>query len=230
MARDCSRSYPPTLTPSKGSSMATATPRLMGAEVKRKEDPRLVTGTSAYVGDVTMPGLHYVAFVRSPHAHAAVRRIDARAALKRPGVVRVVTGEELKAHVQPIPLGGPSAEGGGGGKTEAGRKHYPLSIGRVRHVGEPVAAVIATSQSAAADGAADVVVDWEVLPVVADQLAAMAAGAPQLFEDAPKNIEHETNIKVGEPDAAFAKASKVVKQRMVSQRLCGVPMEPRAAL
>jgi carbon-monoxide dehydrogenase large subunit len=74
------------------------------------------------------------------------------------------------------------------------------------------------------------VVDWEVLPAVADQLAAMAAGAPQLFEDAPKNIEHETSIKVGEPDAAFAKAPKVVKQRMVSQRLCGVPMEPRAAL
>src|SRR5213596_3502941 len=99
-----------------GASMSTPS-RLMGAEVKRKEDPRLVTGASAYVGDVRLPGLHYVAFVRSPHAHAAVRRIDARAALKRPGVVRVVTGEELKAHVQQIPLGGPSAEGGGGGKT-----------------------------------------------------------------------------------------------------------------
>ena len=74
--------------------MATATPRLMGAEVKRKEDPRLVTGTSSYVGDVTVPGLHYVAFVRSPHAHARVRKIDGAPALKRPGVVRVVTGEE----------------------------------------------------------------------------------------------------------------------------------------
>src|SRR2546422_468656 len=113
--------------------MATATPRLMGAEVKRKEDPRLVTGTSAYVGDVTVPGLHYVVFVRSPHAHARVRKIDAKAALKRPGVVRVVTGEDLRAHVQQLPLGGPSAEGGGGAKTEAGRQHFPPSIGRWSH-------------------------------------------------------------------------------------------------
>src|SRR5213594_3218215 len=210
--------------------MATATPRLMGAEVKRKEDPRLVTGTSAYVGDVRLPGLHYVAFVRSPHAHAAVRRIDARAALKRPGVVRVVTGEELKAHVQPIPLGGPSAEGGGGGKTEAGRKHYPLSIGRVRHVGEAVAAVIATSEAAAVDGAQDVAVDWDPLPAVGDIASAMAKGAPTLHDGARGNIEHTTAIKQGDPDAAFKKANKVVKQRMISQRLSGVPKEPRATL
>src|SRR3989454_4485615 len=210
--------------------MPTATPRLMGAEVKRKEDPRLVTGTSSYVDDITVPGLHYVAFVRSPHAHAKLGRIDTSAAAKRAGVFKIVTGQDIRAHCQPIPLGGPSVEGGGGAETSGGRQHYPLSIGRVRYVGEPVAAVIATSQSVAADGAADVVVDWEVLPAVADQLAAMAAGAPQLFEDAPKNVEHETNIKAGDPDAAFAKAPRVGKQRMVSQRLCGVPMEPRAAL
>jgi carbon-monoxide dehydrogenase large subunit len=210
--------------------MATATPRLMGAEVKRKEDPRLVTGTSTYVGDINIPGLHYVAFVRSPHAHAKVGAIDTSEAMKRSGVFKVVTGEDLRAHCQPIPLGGPSAEGGGGAATSVGRRHYPLSIGQVRYVGEPVAAVIATSESAAVDGAADVVVTWEPLPAVADQFAAMETGAPQLFDDAPKNIEHETPIKAGEPDAAFAKAHKVVKQRMVSQRLCGVPMEPRAAL
>src|SRR5262249_56425286 len=103
---------------------------LRGAEWKRKDARSLVTGTSSYVGDVTVPGLHYVAFVRSPHAHARVRRIDAKAALKRSGVVRVVIGEDLRRHVQPIPFGGPSAEGGAGGKTEAGRKHFPLSIGR----------------------------------------------------------------------------------------------------
>ena len=210
--------------------MATATPRLMGAEVKRKEDPRLVTGSSAYVGDVTVPGLHYVAFVRSPHAHARVRTIDAKAALKRPGVVRVVTGEDLRAHVQQIPLGGPSAEGGGGAKTEAGRKHFPLSIGRVRHVGEPVAAVIATSEAAAVDGAQDVVVDWDPLPAVGDLASAMAKSAPKIHDDAPGNIEHTTEINKGDPDAAFKKAHKVVKQRMISQRLSGIPMEPRATL
>src|SRR5467141_2501172 len=210
--------------------MATATPRLMGAEVKRKEDPRLVTGSSAYVGDVTVPGLHYVAFVRSPHAHARVRTIDAKAALKRPGVVRVVTGEDLRAHVQQIPLGGPSAEGGGGAKTEAGRRHFPLSIGRVRHVGEPVAAVTATSEAAAVDGVQDVVVDWDPLPAAGDLASAMAKSAPKIHDDAPGNIEHTTEIKKGDPDAAFKKAHKIVKQRMISQRLSGIPMEPRATL
>jgi carbon-monoxide dehydrogenase large subunit len=210
--------------------MATATPRLMGAEVKRKEDPRLVTGSSSYVGDISVPGLHYVAFVRSPHAHARVRRIDAKTALNRSGVVRVVTGEDLRAHVQPIPLGGPSAEGGGGGATEAGRKHYPLSIGRVRHVGEPVAAVIATSEAAAVDGAKDVDVDWEPLPAVGGIAAAMKKGAPTLHDDAAGNVEHTTQIKQGDPDAAFTRAHRVVKQRMVSQRLSGIPMEPRATL
>src|SRR5438445_657159 len=92
--------------------MPTATPRLMGAEVKRKEDPRLLTGTSSYVDDITIPGLHYVAFVRSPHAHAKVGTIDTTAAAKRAGVFKIVTGQDIRAHCQPIPLGGPSAEGG----------------------------------------------------------------------------------------------------------------------
>src|SRR5256712_8022149 len=206
--------------------MATATPRLMGAEVKRKEDPRLVTGTSAYVGDVTVPGLHYVVFVRSTHARARVRKIDTKAALKRPGVVRGVRGEDVRAHVQQLALGGPSAEGGGGAKPEAGRKHFPLSIGRVRHVGEPVAAVIATSEAAAVDGAQEVVVDWDPLPAVGDLASAMARSAPKLHEDAPGNAEHTTEIKQGDPDAAFKKANKVVKQRMARQRPAGLPLEP----
>jgi carbon-monoxide dehydrogenase large subunit len=211
--------------------MATATPRLMGAAVKRKEDPRLITGTSAYVGDITVPGMQYVAFVRSPHAHARIGRIDVSRATARPGVSRVITGQDIKAYCQPIPLGGPSAEGGAGAaETSVGRKHYPLSIGKVRYVGEPVAAVIAASEAVAVDAAADVLVDWEPLPAVGDQLAALKDGAPQLHDDAARNVEHETSIKVGEPDAAFARAHKIVKQRMISQRLCGVPMEPRAAL
>jgi aerobic carbon-monoxide dehydrogenase large subunit len=210
--------------------MATATPRLMGAEVKRKEDPRLVTGTSAYVGDITVPGMQYVAFVRSPHAHAKIGKIDAARATARAGV-RVITGQDIKAYCQPIPLGGPSAEGGGGAaETSVGRKHYPLSIGKVRYVGEPVAAVIAPSEALAVDAVADVEVDWQPLPALGDQLTALKDGAVQLHDDAPKNVEHETNIKMGDPDAAFSKAHRVVKQRMISQRLCGVPMEPRAAL
>jgi carbon-monoxide dehydrogenase large subunit len=114
------------------------------------------------------------------------------------------------------------------GAVKVGRQHYPLSIDRVRYVGEPVAAVIGTTAEAAADGAAGVEVDWEPLPAVVDAFAAMAEGAPLLFDDAPRNIEHTNTIKSGDPDAAFAKAHRVVKQRMNSQRLSGIPMETRA--
>src|SRR5438552_3221512 len=205
-----------------------ATPRLMGAEVKRKEDPRLVTGRSTYVTDVSLPGMHHVAFVRSPHAHARIRGIDASAALRRPGVFRVVTGADIRAHCARIPLAGGGE--GGGGPDQAGRMHYPLSVGRVRHVGEAVAAVIATSEVLAVDAAADVRVDWEPLPAVTDPFAAMADGAPQLFDDAPRNVEHQNQIKAGDPDAAFKRAKRVVKQRMISHRLCGVPLETRAVV
>jgi carbon-monoxide dehydrogenase large subunit len=202
----------------------------MGAEVKRKEDPRLITGRSTYVGDVKLPGLHYVAFVRSPHAHATIKKIDASRAAKRPGVFRVVTGQDIMKLCAPLPLGGASAEGGSGGGAKLGRQHYPLAVGRVLHAGEAVAAVIATSEAVAVDAAADVVVDWEPLPAVTGAFQAMAKGAPQLHADAPGNVEHQNRITAGDPDGAFAKAGHVVKQRMVSQRLCGVPLEPRAAL
>ena len=205
--------------------------KLLGAHVKRKEDPRLITGTSQYVADIALPGLLHVAFVRSPHAHAKVRGIDTAAAAKLSGVVAVVTGKDLMPHVSRLPIAQASSEGGGGDSTqEAGRQHYPLSVDRVRHAGEAVAAVIGTSIEAAADGVEAVVVDWEPLPAAVDAAAAMADGAPQLFDDAPKNVEHTQAIKAGDPDAAFAKAHRVVKQRMVSQRLSGVPMEGRAVL
>ncbi len=207
-----------------------ATPRLMGAEVKRKEDRRLLTGTSAYVGDLAPPGMQHVAFVRSPHAHARIRSIDPSAALARPGVRAVVTGEDLRGHCAPLPLDGAGEGGGGSAASSVGRRHYPLSLGRVRHVGEAVAAVVAASAALAADAAADVVVDWEPLPAVTDPFAAMADGAPLIHDDAARNIEHTKTIKAGEPDAAFARAKRVIKQRMVNQRLCGVPLEARATL
>ena len=210
--------------------MTTLTPsKLMGAEVKRKEDPRMITGTSTYVTDVVLPGMLWVAFVRSPHAHAKIKKIDARAALKVPGVRMVVTGDDIRTLARPIPPASASAEGGE--STGApGRQHYALSIERVRHVGEAVAAVIAESDYAAHDGVEAVQVDWEPLPAVTDVFEALKPGAPQLHADAPKNIEHENTIKNGDPDAAFRSARRVVKQRMVSQRLCSIAMEPRAGV
>jgi carbon-monoxide dehydrogenase large subunit len=203
--------------------------KMMGAQVKRKEDPRLITGTSTYTGDLSLPGLHHVAFVRSPHAHARIRGIDVSAASRRPGVVAVVTGADLKPHCGPVPVDQASSEGGSG-ESSIGRKHYALSIDRVRYVGEIVAAVVATTEAVAVDAVADVAVDWEPLPAVSDPVAARKPGAAQVHADAPGNIEHENRITAGDPDAAFAKAFKVVRQRMVSQRLCGVPMEGRAVV
>jgi carbon-monoxide dehydrogenase large subunit len=209
---------------------ATVTPsKLMGAEVKRKEDPRLITGTSTYVTDVALPGMLWVAFVRSPHAHARIKRIDGSAALKVPGVRRVVTGEDLREVTKPIPPAMASAEGGASSEA-VGRQHVALSIGVVRHAGEAVAAVLADSDYAAHDGVEAVSVDWEPLPAVTDIFKAMEPGAPQLHADAPRNIDHETPIKSGDPDAAFAGAKRVVKQRMVSQRLSGISLEPRACV
>ena len=210
--------------------MATLTPsKLMGAEVKRKEDPRLITGSSTYVTDVALPGMLWVAFVRSPHAHARIKAIDTRAALQVPGVRMVVTGEDIRKLARPLPPASASAEGGA--STGApGRQHWALSTDVVRHVGEAVAAVIAESDYAAHDGLEAVQVDWEPLPAVTDVFAALADGAPQLHADAPRNVEHETHIKKGDPDAVFARARRVVKQRMVSQRLCGVSLEPRACV
>jgi carbon-monoxide dehydrogenase large subunit len=201
----------------------------MGAEIKRKEDPRLITGASTYVGDIVLPGMHHVAFVRSPHAHARIRAIDTAAARARPGVRAVVTGRDLAGQVAPLPLASASAEGGSGAGGP-GRGHLALSVDLVRHVGEAVAAVVAATEADAVDAAAEVVVDWEPLPAVTDPFQAMADGVAPIHADAAKNVEHENRITAGDPDGAFGRAHKVVRQRMVNQRLCGVPMEGRACL
>ena len=209
---------------------AVATPsKLMGAEVKRKEDPRLITGTSQYVTDIALPGMLWVAFVRSPHAHARIRRIDASAALKVPGVKHVFTGDDIKGLAKALPPASASAEGGSSASAP-GRQHWALSTEVVRHVGEAVAAVVADSDYAAHDGVDAVQVEWEPLPAVVDLWKALESGAPQLHKDAPGNIEHQNQIKNGDVDGAFQNAKKVIKQRIVSQRLSGVSMEPRACV
>src|SRR5215468_9834472 len=102
--------------------------KLLGAQVKRKEDPRLITGTSQYVADIALPGLQHVVFVRSPHAHARIRGIDSAAAQRQPGVVAVITGRDLMPHCAKLPIATVSAEGGGESTPEQGRQHYPLSV------------------------------------------------------------------------------------------------------
>ena len=184
---------------------------LIGARVKRKEDPRLITGAGAYVGDLKLPGMQHVVFVRSPYAHARIRGIDAEAARRHLGVLAVVTGKELAALCDPMPIGG-GGEGGSSDDGEAvpGLTHHALSTERVRHVGEAVAAVIASTPEIAVDAAAEVVVDWDPLPAVGDMFKALEPGAPKVFDQLESNVEHIWQRKRGEPETAFASAHRVV--------------------
>ncbi len=202
---------------------------LIGAEVKRREDPRLVQGQGTYVSDLRLPGMLYVAIARSPYAHARILSIDKASALAQPDVVAVYTGTDLLDLCQPLPLAS-SGEGGSGPQRYAGRTRYVLAVERVRHVGEAVAAVIARTPEAALDAALALPIEWEPLPAVVDPLAAIDPAAPVIFADLPDNIDHRRRRQKGDVEAAFASAHRVVRQRMVNQRLLGFPMEGRAVV
>jgi len=199
-------------------------PKLVGEPVRRREDPRLITGLGTYVDDIKLPGMLHMAIVRSTHAHARLRRVDVARAKAAPGVTLVMTGVEAKAWGEMLP----NASEVPGMKAAT---RYPLSDGVVRFVGEGVAAVVATDRYTAADAADLVDVEYEDLPVVVDALKAMAAGAPILHP------EFGTNVCVSYPmgnkeatEAAFRDADVTIKQWMVNQRLIPNPMEPRGVL
>ena len=194
---------------------------MIGASVKRKEDPSLITGSGKYVGDVKLPGMGQVAFLRSPYAHARILSIDTSAAEARDGVLAVVTGDDMRDQWEPVPVAG-------GDHALELYSHLALSVERVRHVGEVVAAVIATSAEIAEDALDDIEVDWEELPAAADLLSAYSGDAPPVFESMDSNIVDEGEKKTDDIDQVFADAPHVISQRMLNQRLAGVPMEVRA--
>ncbi len=196
----------------------------VGRPVKRLEDPNLVQGRDAYVNDVRLEGALSLAFARSPHAHAVIKRIDTSAAKKIPGVVAVLTGADINAEVGVIhtPIGPEMF-------ASMNRQGYTmLAEGRVRHVGEPVAVVAAETAQAAADGAEAVVVDYEPLPVVVDPEAALAKGAPLLYPDSGSNLAVTLKIEKGDVEAVFKTAPVVIDATMVNQRVIPLAMEPRA--
>jgi len=194
---------------------------MIGANVKRKEDPGLITGAGKYVGDIKLPGMRYVAFVRSPYAHASILHIDTSAALERDGVLAVITGQDLLDQYEPVPVAG-------GDAVQRQRSHYALSVGRVRHIGEAVAAIIAAAPEAGEDALDDVLVEWEELPPAADLLSAYAGAAPPIFAGMDDNIADRGAKKTADVDEVFANAPHRLSQRMHSQRVAGVPMEVRA--
>jgi carbon-monoxide dehydrogenase large subunit len=201
----------------------------IGARVKRKEDPRLITGASTYVDDLQLLGLLHVVLVRSPHAHARITRIDTSAAAAAPGVVRVYTADDLKRIARPIPGEG-AGEGGAAGGDSSGIVRYALATDRVRFLGEAVVAVVATDLYAARDAADLVEIDYEELPAVTDLERAVAEGAPQLHEATTGNVFVNWTKTAGDPAAAFAAAEVVIRQRILSQRLAPLSMETRGTV
>jgi len=209
-----------------------ATAKLLGASIKRREDPRFITGKGTYTDDLKLPGMTYAAFVRSPHAHAKIAGIDTSKAKSYPGVVAVFTGKDMTG-VNSLPCGWDLNKG----KNIPGVvqdlvmvPHMPLTSDVARHVGDPVAVVIAESQDAANDAAELVAVQWQPLPAVTATERAAVASAPVLHVSAPGNVAFKWELGGGDVDAAFKSADVVVKKRIVNQRLVANAMEPRACV
>ncbi|MDR7588794.1 MAG: xanthine dehydrogenase family protein molybdopterin-binding subunit, partial [Armatimonadota bacterium] len=184
--------------------------RALGARIRRREDPRLITGTATYVDDIVLPGMLHVVLVRSPHAHARIAALDLSAARRAPGVVAVWTGDDIRARCGPLPVGPRIRE------MKVPRR-YPLVVdGVVRHVGDPVAAVVATTPALARDAADLVEVRYDPLPPVVDVEQAAAPGAPVIHPELGTNVCYRMTF--GEPvDDALGGADVVVSLRIVQQ-------------
>ncbi len=201
--------------------------KVVGAAIKRKEDPRLITGEAKYLDDVQLTGMTYAAILRSPYAHAKIRKINTKKAEKLPGVIAVFTGQDFK-DLPALPCAW---------QAEAGRiqnnVNTPrvLEIDRVTHTGAGVAVVVADDRYIAEDALNLIEVEYEPLPTVVDAEKATFPDAPQIHENAPNNICMDWSVgdKDG-TDSALHSSEVVVKQRLINQRLIPNPMEPRGCI
>ena len=202
----------------------------IGASVKRREDGRFLAGRGHYVDDMNRPGQLYAVIRRSDRPHARLRGIDTAAAMAAPGVVAVYTGADIAADgLGGIPCGWQIHNKDGSPMAEP--MHPVLAIGKVRHVGDPIAVVIAETKAQAKDAAELLAIDFEDLPGVADLRAAAAGGAPLVHDDVAGNVCYDWHIGDKDAvDAAFARAKHVAKLDLVNNRLIPNAMEPRAAL
>jgi carbon-monoxide dehydrogenase large subunit len=195
---------------------------LVGKGIRRKEDPRLITGTATYVDDIKMPGMHHACIVRSPHAAAKIKGIRVREALDHKGVVAVFTGADVKG-LGPVPCAA----------SLPGLRvphHHLLAQDRVYYVGHAVAVVVATDRYIARDAADLVEVDYEPVAAVADPEKAIAGGAPAVHPEWPDNVAFTFHQEGGDVEKAFREAEVVIKQRITSQRLIPTAMETRGVV
>jgi len=194
----------------------------MGGTVRRREDPRLITGSATYVDDIVLTNMAYMSVLRSPYPHARIVSIDASEALSRPGVLAVVTGDDV-ADLVPPQQGESDGESGAPARA-------PLAAGKVTYVGDPVLALVAGTQAQAVDALESVIVEYDELPGTGDPELAMQDSAPQLQEYAENNIDNRRPFTKGDPAGAFAEAEATVSVRMVNQRLSPNPMETRGVV
>jgi carbon-monoxide dehydrogenase large subunit len=195
----------------------------MVASLRRLEDPPLLTGRGRYLDDLRLPGLLQAAFVRSPHAHARIIAIEGARTAERFGVAAVVTTRELAGQVAPLVARLDTAD-------FVAIPWCALTDGRVRFVGEAVAAVCAEDAYVAADACDAMRVDYEPLPVVADVDAALHADAPRLHDALKANVLLEGRGGRGDVDRAFAGATVILRERFTHARCSAAPMEPRGVV
>jgi len=198
---------------------------VLGQSIKRREDPRLITGEAKYIADIELPGMLHAAVLRSPFAHAKIKSVNVAQAKQAPGVVGVFTGADF-AEIPALPC----AWQAGGVQNNVNTPRI-LEIDEVHHTGAGVAVVVAHDRYAAEDALALIQVDYEPLPAVVDAEKATQPGAPQLHENAPNNIVFDWSCgdQAG-TDQALQASEVVVKQRLINQRLIPTPMEARGAI
>jgi carbon-monoxide dehydrogenase large subunit len=222
----------------KGAELGNIAFKTIGQPIRRKEDPRLLTGKGQFTDDFSLPGEVYAAIVRSPFAHARIVAIDASAALAMPGVLGVFTGADVaRDGLAPIPHSPvPSTKydmkltAPRGGPVFIG-PHMLLPTDRVRHVGEAVAMVVAETMTDAMDAAEAVNIEYDVLPHVTETSKAFEPGQPAVWDEVQNNTLIDTSFGDSEAtDAAFARADHVVKAEFHAGRVTAVPLEPRSAL
>src|SRR4051794_26667749 len=195
----------------------------------RLEDDRMLTGRGKYVSDWDLPGQAYGFFLRSDRAHADIVALDASAALAHPGVIAVITGEDIKGELKSLPCALPVKGRGGMELINPGRP--ALAQGRVRFTGDAVALVVAESAAAAQDAAELVAIEYRDLPAVVRAEDAVQTGASLVHDAVPANtvMDYESGDDAGSK-AAFAKAARTIELEVEISRVVGNPMEPRACL
>jgi len=203
----------------------TQTGAYIGTSVPRKEDRALLTGRGRYVDNLSVPGMLWLAVVRSPHAHARIKKVDLKAARAAEGVVAAYSGDDLAGDFAgPLPCAWLVTE------DIKAPAHWPLARDKARYAGDGVAVVVAESRAAAKDAAELVAVDYEPLPAVTEVEAAAADGAPVLHDDFGTNVSYVWKLDAGEVERCFADAAVTVKERYFQTRLIPNAIEPRGVL